>query len=128
MNGSSVRVKHGSEGPKHDPYHVTEYLITRASGDHGSLRMGMGVSLNINGRTINEDSEKKLIERFEKLCGVSMHVLEKTIEGALARKIRQHPCGSKHMHNCDGYPGESFLVCHRCGDVIDSQFNRAAIE
>lgn len=128
MNGSRVRVKHGVEGPRHDPYQVTEYLVTRSTGAHGALRMGIGLSLNINGFAIYEDDEKKLIKRFEELCGCSLHVLEKAVHNAPLRRMRSHKCGMKHMREVAGYPGETFIICGKCGDVMDSHFNRSAIE
>lgn len=90
--------------------------------------MGIGVSLNINGFGIYEDDEKKLIKRFEDLCGVSLHVLEKSYYALPVRRMRQHKCGVKYLHTANGHPGETFTVCGKCGDVLQSHFDISAVE
>jgi hypothetical protein len=93
--------------------------------------MGMGTTATI--RWPDEwvervHDERRAVRQFERAVGISLPALEKAVHERQERKYRYHPCGNKSFEYASGYPGESFVVCRKCGDVIDSHFDRSAVE
>jgi hypothetical protein len=72
--------------------------------------------------------EQRALRLFERVAGVSLPVLEKALHERANRRYRYHACGRRHFEYANGYPGETFIVCKKCGDVIDSHFDRSAVE
>lgn len=129
---SRVAVRNGTEGPRHDPYSFREYTVERPSGAKAVLHVGLGTWAKVRWPDEYVEQEKwneqRAIRIFERVAGVSLHVLEKALEEREARKYRHHPCGRRNFEYARGFPGETFVVCKTCGEVIDSHFDRSAVE
>lgn len=73
-----IRVKHGTEGPRHDPYLYTELTFHRLNGDVIVCHTGLACWLTLNGkkvpaRTISGDWDEpsNAVERaFQRLTGL----------------------------------------------------------
>ena len=127
-----VRAKTGAEGPRHDPYSFREYHVTIP---HGCvvLHEGLGTWLTFNRHRIEppkglswEKQETWLrTDGFRELVGYSIEQLER-----MHRKLnaRCPKCSGKQFHTESGYPGETFEVCDCCNHIMQSYFNRSAIE
>lgn len=131
MNGSKLRVRHGSEGPRHDPYSYTEYTVERASGDVAVLHEGIGVWAKVNGRKVDGD-EIELLAEFFRAAGVNGGVQQLQ---RIQRRIEEEPyrrhaarCGCREFKCQKGMPGETFYVCAKCGDIAGFEFDRSVIE
>jgi hypothetical protein len=136
-NGSTIEITHGSEGPRHDPYAYTEIKVTRADGRWAKIHGGLGEwlvvglpvsnALGVEERCINGNPEY-LRSMFELAVGITPELAEKTVHRMDANRIYHHKCGQKYLEWVSGYPGETFLQCGKCGDILESTFNRSAIE
>jgi hypothetical protein len=128
--GSYVIVKHGVEGPRYDPYSYTEVTMHR-DGRYATIHSGLGTWMTYNdGRVVRkfDDPFKILRSKFEAVMGITPERARRIPDTIKNRRYKYHPCGIKHMHGAEGYPGESLVVCGKCGDVIDSSFDISAIE
>ena len=129
---STVHVRRGTEGPRHDPYSFTEYTVQRPSGARAVLHVGLGTSATVRWPDEYVEQEKfderRAIRIFERAAGISLRVLERALHEQSQRKYRYHACGRRNFEYASGYPGETFIVCKKCGDVIDSHFDRSAVE
>jgi hypothetical protein len=125
---SKIKMRHGSEGPRHDPYHFEEVTVTRADGRWATLHTGLAVWVKTSDGRWEERDEKKAFAIFGEVAGIAPRAVEKAEREKHDRRYRFHPCGQKHFEGASGYPGESFVVCRKCGDVIDYAFDRSAIE
>jgi hypothetical protein len=69
----------GSEGPQHDPYSFTEYVIQR-TGTTLTLHLGLGVWLRLNGITLkNYETEADCVEAFEKFARIDIAAFERAL-------------------------------------------------
>jgi hypothetical protein len=124
----TVRIKTGSEGPKHDPYSYTEYTFEQAGKPTVTFHAGLGVWLEVDGKTeyaCDVQEENLLFGKFESVLGFSINDLEKWHAKA---RSRCRKCGCKRGHWVDGYPGESFLLCDNCGVHMDCLFDESVIQ
>lgn len=123
---SSINIKAGSEGPRHDPYHYDEITVTRLDGSWVTIHVGLALWAEASdGRKI--DNYQEALVLFERLAGISLPVAYKSYHEVRVRRYTRHPCGQKHFIDVQGYPGESFVFCRKCGDAIDSSFNINAV-
>jgi hypothetical protein len=132
---ASITLRMGSEGPKHDPYHYDEIRFTSTDKSlsvvfHNGLAEWLTVGRVIDGRTYSfvpvHAGYKDLRRFFEYLTGLTPEGALRAIHQRKERRLRAH---RKHDVNWkSGFPGEAFLYCSTCGDVLDSTFNRSAIE
>lgn len=128
---SHVTMRNGTEGPRHDPYAYTELTVERPDGRKVVVHMGLATWVDArwpNGMQRTADSEREAFEVFEEVAGVTYPAAVKALLNLPQRRMRQHPCGTRFFCDQPGYPGESFVVCSKCGDVVDSHFDRSAIE
>jgi len=120
-----VRLRTGSEGPRHDPYSYTELTVVQP---HGTtvLHNGLGVWLKSDDHDVkppsylgHDEQEAWLRDTgFRTLTNYTVEQLER-----MARKLKSRcKCGGKSFHSECGYPGETFDVCDSCGDIHDSFF------
>jgi hypothetical protein len=130
-NGSTIEIRTGSEGPRHDPYSYTEITVTRSNGGWAKYHAGLGewlvVGIGGEERKMN-GSPEYLRNMFELVVGITPEGAERAVHRMDANRIRHHKCGHKHLEWVSGYPGESFLQCGKFHDILDSTFNRSAIE
>jgi hypothetical protein len=132
-----VSHRSGSEGPRHDPYHYDEYTLNRPNGDTIVIHSGLANWCKLkrdNKIVLEAECTHALPEKlFETYAGVSFRKFEKAFNSIPERKLRTHFCfglnrSYKDFKCVSGYPGETLLVCSHCNDVIDSSFDRSAIE
>lgn len=121
-------INRGSEGPQHDPYSFTETDFDSNSGDKINIRTGgLGYTrLKVNDReweASEKFDEETLRLRFRALTGA----LPEDVERFIARKSSRCPCGCRKTETQAGYPGETFEVCAKCGEIVGSYFDEAAI-
>jgi hypothetical protein len=131
MNGSTIDIRTGSEGPRHDPYHYEEITVTRPDGRKVVLHQGLAEWMTyFDGRVLREFQDRSHIlqSKFEIVAGVSVNVAAKAFHEKTNRPIKYHACGQKHLQWVSGFPGEQLLHCTKCGDIVGSTFNRSAIE
>lgn len=137
MNGSSVSIKTGVEGPDHDPYSYDEITVERADGRKAMVHLGLGVFVDIyvddgsvyriwprvdySGLKHDESPDDILLE----VVGVTINEAERAFHGVRAAAVRRHRSHGA-PRSVRGYPGETFTMCP-CGAVLDSHFNEAAI-
>ncbi len=123
---NSISIKHGTEGPHHDPYSFTEVTIDGRSGEV-IFHCGLGEWTRLPDGTKVDGSDA--IKAFEKLTGLHPGVAEESFYKAKSRKIRRHlkACGG-HEESSAGYPGETLVYCSTCGLILDCSFNRSAVE
>lgn len=126
VNTSSGRIviETGAEGPRHDPYGFTEITLER--GDNTTtIHMGLGEWVRHNDELVipNEPHDPNYVGAFLKITGFHPGDLESWLREVQSRC----KCGSKQSYSMSGYPGETFEVCSKCGDVIASSFNELAI-
>ena len=120
----------GSEGPDHDPYGYDEYTFTNLKGESVTLHRGLKCSFTDTKGTTNvyfgEEYNTLPVKKFEEFVGLSIRVVEKLIERT------EHPsrcpkCKSKQFEDIEGYPGETFTRCAKCGEMLEYNFNVGAI-
>ena len=131
---STIEIKHGTEGSKHDPYSYKEITVhcQRATV---MLHQGLRNFVKINGGDeIEERSDAVLIDGktslewiFEHVAKITPKTAEKAYHNLKSKNIRSHACGYKHLEWVAGYPGETLLCCQKCGDTLDSEFNESEI-
>jgi hypothetical protein len=127
---TTITVRTGTEGPRHDPYHFEEVTVERDDGRKVTLHLGLAVWSEASGGPLPErtDSEPDAFHMFERYSGVSYVAMMKAYRAIPLRRMKAHRCGMKYFRDVDGYPGETMTVCGKCGDVIDSYFDRSAVE
>jgi len=112
-----VHAKHGTEGPKHDPYSYTEYSFTTTFGEDVEVHVGLAEYVIINGR--------RYINGLDALKTLCMTLEE--IEDVYKDQFGHCKCGSDQITGKLGFPGEVMFVCEQCGATVDTHFNEAAV-
>lgn len=128
--GSRIEIRSGSEGPNFDPYHYDEITVTRADGRKATIHRGLAEWMRYwDGRFERHfhDSYAILRSKFEACVGCTPEEAERTFHRLKERRITHHACGMRHIKSVDGYPGETFMLCDKCGDILDSSFDHSAI-
>lgn len=121
-----IRIETGSEGPVWDPYAYTEYTVEFTGDRYGQkcvkLHMGLGEWLEIGNH--RHKGDENLIDVFADLTGFKPYQLEKWMNKA---RSRCRKCGGRQGVWHAGYPGESFLICVKCGEHMDYIFHESEI-
>jgi len=121
----------GTEGPRHDPYHYDEFIVTKR-GRTAILHLGLTAWLSIDGQRWNwikgSTAESNSIKHFEHFCGCSLEAVEKAWD-RLTDPPKCPSCGlgRNHRVSCGGFPGEELVQC-TCGAIVSSFCDRSAIE
>lgn len=129
--GSWIARETGSEGPRHDPYAYTEITVHRADGREVTLHSGLAEWMTYSDGRVErrfDDPIPVLCNKFEAIVGITPEVAEKAWREQRERPIRFHNCKPPSMQWVSGYPGEEFLMCDHCKAILDSTFDRSAIE
>lgn len=80
-NITNFKVKHGSEGPSHDPYGYTEYSFTK-DGNSYIVHIGLVQYIKINGKSIQAanvglyDNEEQFIKKYTGVDYQTLYDLE----------------------------------------------------
>lgn len=117
-NGS-ITVVTGREGPSHNPYQYMEITLDRL-GKSTTIHRGLTEWVKSGSIT----AESKDAADFLMLTGYSPDELLDWVKRA---RNRPHSCGNRFLYTVQGYPGESLLICHKCGEIVDSEVNLSAI-
>ena len=78
---TNFKVKHGNEGPSHDPYAYTEYSFTK-DGNSYIVHMGLAQYIKINGKSIQAasvglyDNEEQFIKKYTGVDYQALYDLE----------------------------------------------------
>lgn len=129
----------GTEGPRHDPYAWEEFTVHCQNGNKVTYRSsGLGYTRT----TVLSDGNPRVVETrgvgnqdgpaehlFTLYAKITPHVAERAYWESKKRRITNHlrACHS-HTKRESGYPGESFTVCAKCGEVLETSFNISAVE
>lgn len=117
-----IEIKHGSEGPKHDPYSYTEitFTPTHEGGTVYVLHMGLVDWIKGNGKLI---PCADVAFEFKTRTGLT----PEDAQQILIRMKHRCKCGCRQTRSKSGYPGESFNVCIRCGNTVSTDFHESEI-
>lgn len=125
MNGVSVYVKTGTEGPRYDPYGYVEYKCRGRNG-FGQYILHLGliewIEHQLDNRTLKKDTQSNVQMKWELLTGIKVDDVEEVVN-------QPHfcECGCKKTKTMEGYPGEVFEMCTACNAIVDSIFCESAI-
>jgi hypothetical protein len=119
-----VTLQHGTEGPSHDPYAYEEWHIEK-NGQKIVGHFGLAEWVEVDGKMVARNGDQPLTPAivFQDLIGVSFKVLEK----AYHRMRTTCKCGCRITQSMAGFPGESFNVCVKCGDIVSTDFHLSEI-
>ncbi len=124
-----ITVERGTEGPRHDPYSFEEVTIKRADGRCATAHVGLAEFVVIGQKddAIRVDaSGSKLDQWLISTVGVTLAGARRAFDKLEASRLRMHRSHGG-MGWSEGFPGEMLLWC-KCGAMLDSSFNRSAIE
>ena len=129
---STIRMKHGTEGPKFDPWGYDEMIVKRPNGDKVTLHRGLAIWCSYekaDGRKWKEDGIKAEI-LFATSLGVRPYAMDRAYGKLLQLPYKLHhlKCGNENLISTTGYPGESFEYCSKCGEHLGYHFDRSAVE
>jgi hypothetical protein len=125
----SYSMRHGTEGPRHDPYGFTETTF-QSDKLTVTLHQGLAQWMQVNHGPKTDfvgdqyDNDEAQAAAFKQLAGLTPHEIEK-YEDKLTSKCRK--CGSSDFEEASGHPGESFTICAKCGAVVDYHFNESVV-
>jgi hypothetical protein len=141
-----VTRKSGSEGPKHDPYSYEEFSVEKDDGRTAVLHLGLGEWLILNGKKKTVDdflpdpaemngirnawdvarqiASNRMFIAFEEVLGITLKSWTRAEQKLHSRCPK---CKGHDLERVSGYPGETFLICSKCKEIVDSHFNEAAI-
>lgn len=119
----------GSEGPYHDPYAYREVKCNFKNSNMPKVielifHSGLINFLKADGIMITAD-EDLAAELFERYVGISPYKVDEALENMRSRKCPK--CGCRRTKCESGYPGETFEVCTKCGEVRDTFFRLSAV-
>lgn len=122
-----ITYKSGAEGPKHDPYHYEELSIYGRNGIT-TVHLGLAYWVSSNGVRITDGEHNiQLNTVFRQLTGIEIDVAMRLYRTLPYRK-HSKKCGGRTFNNVSGYPGETLYICGKCQEIVDSHFNRSAVE
>ena len=122
---SSVDIRTGTEGPRHDPYGYEELTVTSERCGTVTLHTGLGTWLRVNGACANEGDHNRCVKLFEWVCGITPQAARRAYERL---RNRCQKCGGTDQRAQSGYPGETFYFCVRCDTVVRCDFDEEAIK
>lgn len=124
---TKIVIKTGTEGPRFDPYHFDEMIVTRPDGSWVKVHDGLSTWIETHDGIKCHD-EKQVFKIFEQRVGVTYDRAMMAYHSLPWRRAKAHACGNKHIEEVGGYPGESFTICSKCKAVFDYHFNIGAIQ
>jgi RNA polymerase subunit RPABC4/transcription elongation factor Spt4 len=120
----------GLEGPSQDPWTYEIYTFEN-NFKKVELRVGLVESLHVNGHKAlimpepydgNENHE----QLFEEHTGMTVRDFQRTYS-RIHNPKNCPKCGSKKREWFSGFPGEEFMACSNCGQIIDQSFDIGAV-
>jgi len=109
-----VVIRVGTEGPKHDPYSFTEYIVLEHKSGHirtVTIHRGLGDYVKLNGKCTKRS--------MESLLGVSENALARAFGRMTQAGRRCGKCGTYDTERYlgGGYVGEGIYSC-KCGEKM----------
>lgn len=134
MTTSTITVKHGTEGPCHDPYSYEEVTLHLQNGAYATIHEGLREDLRVKFRRGHKERTLGLYSKEERVKA------DLVLQRAVGMTVQQIKRAARKLHEAvyrvhkahggiewsAGFPGEHLCFC-KCGMVIDSTFNEAAI-
>jgi hypothetical protein len=114
-----VQISYGSEGPRHDPYSFQELRVGGVVLHNGDLL----VWCKVDGQLVGEGEHAR--DAFIRAVGVTPESIERALR-RLSSRCRK--CGCRELDEAAGFPGETLYICVRCGAIVATELNLAAIE
>jgi hypothetical protein len=125
IRASSIEVRAGAEGPKHDRYGYEEWTLTRGS-DTWLIHLGLGDWVKRNDVLCLSPAGCDLDDVLKAAgCPLSLREIEKYHARIKAAPLKTHKAHGG-MRWADGMPGETLLFC-KCGAVLDGHSDINAI-
>lgn len=127
-NGSIIKeiefsFRSGTEGPRYDPYGWNE-ICAEKNGKVYVLHMGLAQWLSIDGTHQQDIPFDDVSSKFEEIIGMK---IEDIMQQNYSERSRCPKCGCEELENQDGYPGEHFVVCSKCKEIVDTIFHESEI-
>lgn len=145
----TIRVSSGTEGHWSDPYGYTEYIVQdKQNGRTTILHLGLDehvrrdLSETKNARIRNHKRLGNVVEfpsdslmpkytaeeLFHFFTGLTPEFIERCLFRKEKHKYQNCPNGGKHVcRESSGYPGESFDICVKCENIVNSYFHESEI-
>lgn len=113
---TTLDIRRGSEGPRHDPYSYEELILHRGD-DEFKLHIGLTVWFKINGREVKIDYDNP-DEAWESYTEISICDFERAYYRVHGPKNKCPYCGSRNLEWFSGYVGEDMESCGDCGKFL----------
>lgn len=109
----TLTVRHGNEGPRHDPYSYTELTMRVTKG--GRMRMyrlhyGLATFFERDGIRVKGASERRCLRLWQQSTGLTPGQFEAIYEKLTACPSRCPGC-HKRLATHGGYVGEAIVYC-----------------
>jgi hypothetical protein len=127
----TINIRKGTYGPDHDPYAFEEFDVI-LSNKKVTCHDGMCYILTINDDRKNDQRFLRYDEYRQMV--VSEIGFDPFDIIAQEDDLNRKPCKCEEKGNepdfewTDGFPGEHFLQCKICHEIVDSEFCRSEIE
>lgn len=120
-----TNVHQGTEGPTHDPYGFTEYLMTTeySNGVTVDIKVHYGLAnyFSVNSaEVVLDDNQQEGVHQW-----AANHAA--WITKSQDRKRSRCSCGSKRIAGRTGYPGEYLYICKDCGETVHCDFDFSSV-
>jgi len=143
-NNLDVTIKTGTEGWHFDPTSYTEYsFIINKRRFHKEeevvIHFGLSDYITVNGEkikttvkrfvnvrsNIEKDNYNSIKKHLKKVYKMDLEDLIDHVEGESYHESISicQECKSDDLEWKSGYPGEIFLVCNKCGHIVESEFH-----
>lgn len=121
----------GTTGPAHDPYGYSELTFTNLNDESAILHDGGLLGMYFEGpdhvkHEAFKEGDRSAIDLFETFVGLDIKTIEKVVE-RIEHPSRCTKCRSKQFEDIEGFPGETFTRCAKCGEMLEYNFNEASV-
>lgn len=130
-SGTTIAIRHGTEGPSWDPYSYSEITVHRGNGVSITIHTGLAMWVEFpagNPRRVDCFSEEEQTDALNFFTAVTGMTPGEAEDYHQRYRHVCRKCGCRRTRTESGYPGESFNVCAKCGDIVSSNFHLSEIE
>jgi len=120
-----IELSTGSEGPDFDPYSFQEIEIT-SSDVKLTCHSGLGLWIKTADKETTYREYDEMIVDLVTILGFDPWA--KIEEYQDRPKECKCKSGEQELEWIDGYPGEHFLMCKKCKEIVDTEFCLSEIE
>lgn len=122
---TQLSMNRGTEGPAYDPYSYKELNFMK-EGLKVTIHQGLAEWIEINGVRTDGYGENNIEAMFKETTGLTTKEFEKAYN-RIEHPVKCPKCSSKKRGYESGFPGETFEVCGKCGEILHTHFNESAI-